>query len=318
MIMDYFINIGLILISSLILIKAVSMFIRSASKIAHHFKISGYTISFLLVAIATSLPETVVGITSAIEKNPILSYGNALGSNIALLTIIVAIPGLINSGIKTREIYRTHDIYYTALFSLLALSMSLDGQISRMDGVALLVSYIIYIVAVLRRSHGIESLFDTLERINIWKQAVFFTVSLVLLLIASEGIVKGAINLSSSLGLGLAFVGLTVTAIGTSLPEIAYAIRAVKDNKENEILGDVIGSVVANSTLVLGITAVIYPIKLPSLGMSISSIMFLLISLLLFLIFASTKRRLERFETVILFTLYLVFVAVEFFLQGQT
>jgi cation:H+ antiporter len=293
------------------------MFIQSAAKVAHHFKISGYTISFLLVAIATSLPETVVGITSALEKNPVLSYGNALGSNIALLTIIVAIPGLINSGLKTREIYRTHDIYYTALFSLLALSMSLDGQISRIDGIALLVSYIIYIMAVLRRSRGLESLFDSLERINIWKEIVFFTVSLVLILVSSQGIVTSALNLSASLGLGLAFVGLTITAMGTSLPEIAYAVGAVKNNKENEILGDVIGSVVANSTLVLGITALIYPIKLPSLSMSISSIIFLLVSLLLFLIFASTKRRLERFEAVVLFTLYIVFIVVEFFIQGQ-
>jgi cation:H+ antiporter len=313
--MLYLINLSIIIISSVVLIKAVTLFIRSTAKIAHHFKISGYTISFLLIAIATSLPETVVGITSALEGNPVLSYGNALGSNIALLTIIVAIPSLINSGLKTREIYRTHDIYYTALFSLLALVLSLDGTLSRIDGIALLVSYTIYILAVLRRSHGIESLFDSLERINIWKEFVLFTIALILLLVASDGIVTSAVNLSQALGLGLAFIGLTLTAIGTSLPEIAYSIGAVKSHKENDVLGDVIGSVVANSTLVLGITSVIHPITLPSLELSISSVSFMLVSLLLFLVFASTNRRLEKYEAFILVNIYVLFVIVEYFIQ---
>lgn len=292
------------------------MFISSSSKIAHHFKISGYTISFLLVAIATSLPETVVGITSALEGNPILSYGNAMGSNIALLTVIIAIPGILNSGIKTREIFRTNDIYYTALFSLMSLSLTLDGSLSRIDGAALVVAYVVYITVVLRRSHGLESIFDALERVNVWKEAVFFAISLVILLGASEGIVRGAENVSLLLGLSLGFVGLTLTAIGTSLPEIAYAVGAVKEDKEKEVLGDVIGSVVANSTLVLGITSLIYPIDIFSSKMGAGGnyllIAFMAFTLLTFLRFMKTERRLDKKESIILFLLYLVFIVLQY------
>jgi len=314
--MSLLVNLGIIAISSIVLIKAVKLFIHSSSRIAHTFHISGYTISFLLVAIATSLPEAVVGITSALEQNPILSFGNALGSNIALLTIIVAIPGILNSGIHTHAIFKSKDIYYTALFSLFALALSLDGTLNWVDGTALLIGYVIYIVVVLRRSSPLETLVQTFEHTNVWKQFVFFVFSLGLLLLASEGIVRSAINLSVDLSLNLGFIGLTIAAIGTSLPEIAYAIGAVKDDKENEIMGDVIGSVVANSTLVLGITAIIHPIKMNGSLMGISSNIFMILALSLFLIFAKTREKIDRKEAVALVAFYLIFVVFEYFVQA--
>jgi cation:H+ antiporter len=313
--MSFVVNILIIILSSVVLIKAVSLFIDSSTKIAHTLNISGYTVSFLLVAIATSLPETVVGVTSAVQGKSILSYGNALGSNIALLTVVVAIPGLMNSGIKTRAIFQSNDIYYTAFFSLLALLLSLDGVLSRTDGLALLIGYSIYSVSVLRRGSPIERLIHTFERTNIWKQAFLFIGSLALLLLASEGIVRGALNISLELKLALGFVGLTLTALGTSLPEIAYAIGAVKKSQESEVLGDVVGSVVANSTLVLGITSLVAPIVMSNSNLGISSNIFMVLAVLLFLTFSKTKGRLDRRESFILIMVYILFVGVEYYLQ---
>ena len=90
-------NLGLIMGCSLVLVKSVDLFISSSTKLAQHMKLSGYTISFLLVAVATSFPELTVAVTSASTGNPILSYGDALGSNIALLTLMTAIPGLMGN-----------------------------------------------------------------------------------------------------------------------------------------------------------------------------------------------------------------------------
>lgn len=313
--MSLLVNLVIIIISSIVLIKAVKLFIHSSSRIAHTFHISGYTISFLLIAIATSLPETVVGITSALEQNPILSFGNALGSNIALLTIIVAVPGILNSGIHTHSIFKSKDIYYTALFSLFALALSLDGKLNWIDGTALLIGYAIYIIVVLRRSSPLENLLHTFEHTNVWKQFVFFVFSLGLLLIASEGIVRSAINLSLDLNLKLGFIGLTLTALGTSLPEIAYAIGAVRDRKENEIMGDVIGSIVANSTLVLGVTAIIHPIIMDGTVLGVSTNIFLILALSLFLVFSKTREKIDRNESIVLLIVYAAFVFFEFLAQ---
>ncbi len=306
----------IIIVSSIVLVKSVDLFITSTTKIAHHLQISAYTISFFLVAAATSLPETVVGITSALEKNPILIYGTVIGSNIALLTLIVSIPVIFGVRISTRSILRSKDVYYALIFSILPLTLLIDGILTRIDGAVLLGAYALYSVVVLRRSHGIESIMEKMEHTNMWKQGVLFVVSLIMLLGASEGIVQSALHISENLGLGLGLVGLTIAAIGTSLPEIAFAVGAIKGHHHQEILGNVIGSIVANSTLVLGIASMIYPIDIASApGNNISPALFLVASLLLFIRFARSKENLSKLEALALLVFYFGFIAFEVFVS---
>ncbi len=305
----------LLLGASLVLIKAVDYFVKSVTKLSHALKISSYTVSFLLVAIATSLPEAFVGITAALEQESVLSYGNVLGSNIALLTLIVALPSLLNSKLKTESIFKSKDIYYTILFVLVSLVLSFDGTLGKRDGMLLLVGYAVYTIAFIRRSSRIEQLLESFERRNVAKQLLIFFVSLLVILIASEGIVRGAINLSTLLKLEIGFIGLTITAIGTSLPEIAFAIASVRNHHEKDVMGDVVGSVVANTTLVLGITAVIFPINTSDPDLSVSSNIFLLIALLLFYIFTRSKGNLDKKESVALLALYFIFVLFEYYTQ---
>ena len=288
------------------------LFIDSTSKIAQFYNISGYTISFFLVAVATSLPEMMVSVTSALEKNPILAYGNVLGSNVALLTLVVAIPGLIGKGISTRKIFRSKDIYFTILFSVLAIALGWDKVFGKLDGFILLAAYVIYIFAILKERTPLERLFAKFSKVNIWKQSIVFLFSLTLLLISSQGIVRGALYISESLKLNLVFIGLTITAIGTSLPEIAFVISESKNGSQEEIMGDVVGSVVANTSLVLGLAAIIHPIKLYNGNVGFTSLGFLIVSLILFFVFSKTKKRLDKKESFVLFLLYIVFLIVEF------
>ena len=304
-------DILLISVSSFVLIKAVKLFIRSASHIAHYFNISNYTIGFILVAIATSLPEMVVGITSAAQQKTVLSFGDALGSNIALLTLVVALPGLINAGISTKQILKSGDIYYTAVFSLLAVGLSFDGKVSRTDGLFLLFGYLIYMLIFLRRGSPIQKFRTRLENINIWKEIVLFTVSLALLLLASEGIVSAALNLSGTLGLQLSYIGLSITALGTSIPEIAFVLGAVREHNDDEIMGDIIGSVVANSTLVLGVASIIYPIYTNGPLISLSLSVMLAVILIVFLVFSRSSEKIDRKESMVLFMLYIGFLIME-------
>ncbi|MFH1648768.1 MAG: sodium:calcium antiporter [Patescibacteria group bacterium] len=308
-------NIFLIAIASFILIKAVSLFIKSTTNISRALRVSGYTISFLLVSVATSLPETIVGINSALAGKPILSYGNALGSNIALLTLIIAIPGFINSGLHTRKIFRSKDIYISSFFAILAVALALDGQVTRFDGYTLLVGYVIYSISFLRRNSHIHTFFHGYGRVNLLKESLIFIMSLCLIIISGELVVRGAINLADVLKISLGFMGLSIMAIGTSLPEIAYSIGLIKKHKQNEVLGNVIGSVGVNSTLVLGITAVIEPIVIVNGGISITTYIFAIMVVALFLGFSKKDHDINKKEATVLLLVYIAFLTVEYLVQ---
>ena len=308
---------GIIATASFILIKGVSLFINSSTKISRSFHVSGYTISFLLVSLATSLPEAIVGITAAIEGHPILSYGNVLGSNIALLTLIIAIPCLANSGIKTKQALHTKDIFISAFLSITAVALALDGKLGRFDGGLLLVGYVFYSISFLNRGHALTRVVNTVthKNINLVKQFLLFLVSLVLIIISGEAIVKSAVSLGTELNLGLGFIGLSIMAVGTSLPEIAYSIGLIKRHKENEVLGNVVGSVAVNSTLVLGITAMINPIVFNTGGISFVTYTFAVITSLMFILFSSTGRLIDKKEAVLLLLTYVSFLGIEYLVQ---
>jgi len=315
------INIAVLLVSALIISRSIKIFIRSSTKLAQLLKISEYTISFLVISVATSLPELVVAITSGLKHNSILSYGDAIGSNLALLTLVMAIPVLIGNKISTKDIIKSNDIYYSAFFLTLALAMALDGVITRIDGGVLIAGYFYYSSSVLKRGTVLENLMDSFkrERTNVWKEGVLFALSLVFLLVASQGIVRSAIDISTNLDISLGFVGLTITAIGTSLPEIAFVVGIMNNahGNKDEIMGDVVGSVVANSTLVLGTAAMFWPIDLGASRFGLSTIMIILSTLLLFLAFSKTDEEIDKREAIALLLVYVIFVSLEYYLAVQ-
>src|SRR3989344_7238148 len=295
--------------SCFLLVKSAEWMISSSSKLARHFHISEYTISFLIVSVATSLPELTVGVVSALDKNPALSFGNVLGSNIADLTIILAIPILLGGALSTKEVLKNKDLIFTVFFSILPLVLIYDGFISRVDSLVLLSGYVLYIFLVLRRSSTFESILEAFTRVNPFKELLVFIVSSLLLLLSGDLLVKSAEGISASMGVPLILIGLTVTALGTSLPELAFGLKAIKTNHKGEVLGNIVGSVVANSTLVLGITALIYPIKKDE-QMGFSSIGFLVLILAVFSIF-SLRKAIGKLEAGILIIAYVIFILVE-------
>jgi cation:H+ antiporter len=305
-------NVILIVSGSFLLILSVRLFISSTSKIAHYFNLSGYTVSFLLVAFATSLPELSVSVTSALNDAPLLAYGNVLGSNIALLTLVAALPGIFGRGLPTSRMFKSKDIYFTLFFSLLAVALSVDKVIGRVDGMVLILGYLIYVASILRPASLMGRIKSAMSKVNVWKQFVLFGLSLGILLFSSNGIVTGAVGLAEQLNLEVVFIGLTLMALGTSLPEIAFVLSEVRRRQKDEILGDIVGSVVANTTLVLGVAAVLRPIELSLNSVGGISLGFLLVSLVVFYIFSRTRKRIDTRESFILLLLYILFILAEF------
>lgn len=305
----------IILLSSLILAKTVDVFISSTTKLSHKLGISGYTISFLLVALATSLPETVVGIASSIEGKGVLAYTNIIGSNIALMTLVIGLAILYGNGIRTHELYKSKDVYFSTIFSLITIAIAFDGSITRLEGLVLFTGYVLYAVAFYRKRTLAEIITEKFENINLPKEMLLFIASLVLLVLSSQAIVTGAVKLSELLNIDLGFIGATLIAVGTSLPEIVYTLALVRQRKQSEILGNVVGSVSVNSTFVLGITAIIAPIHFSSKGLSLVSYIFVFVVTLIFLGFTKTNRKVDKLEAIILLIIYAAFLALEYFIQ---
>ena len=304
-----------IILASAILVKAAHWVIKSLVYLAQRMKISEFVIAFILAGIATSLPELFVGISSALNKTPILSLSNIIGSNIANITLILGITIILLRGldIKIKTIQR--NISYTALLMIYSLLLCLDGVLSRLDGVALLVSFILYNLILIHQSQDINKIVVKTKKKELTKNILLFIVGIALLLLSAQIIVETANNLAIKLNIPLFIVGLFMVAIGTSLPELIFGIRAAHQKHKDMILGGILGSVAVNSTAVLGVTALISPIIIKNSALFVSSIVALLIAYLLFGIFSYSRKKISWQEAMILLFFYITFIIVQFLLK---
>ena len=287
---------------------------RSAVKIASCFKLSEFAIGFIIVAISTSIPELFVGITSAFNKTPELALGTVIGSNIADLTLVLGIAVLLGRGIKIKAKAIKRSAQFMLLASFLPVVLMLDGMLSRYDGIFLLLVFCFYIRELLGERKEFR------KRLHAPKKALFlsialFVISIALLLLSSEFVVKSAVSISDELLVPPILIGLFLVAIGTSLPELIFETRAVLKKHKELALGDVIGSVVANSTLVLGATSLIYPIT-ANMILFFSSTIFMLAVAAVFVAFAKGKGGFTIKDGILLLLFYILFIFLEFFIKN--
>ncbi|MBM4402152.1 MAG: sodium:calcium antiporter [Candidatus Cloacimonetes bacterium] len=308
-------NVVLLIVSSILLARAAAALVHALAIIAKYLKLTEFTVSFILMAFITTLPENLVGINAALAKIPTLSLGNVLGSNIVNLTLIIAIPTLLSGGIAVRSIIARRDALYLLFYALLPVILLLDGTLSRIDGLILLIFYGLYIFRLLRQRTRFQELFNHLEVKSVLREAVVFIVSIIVLLISSKVLVEAAKNLAASFNIPVSLIGLFLVAVGTSLPELAFGLKAVELKHTGLVLGNVLGSVVANSTLVLAVTALIAPITIASFSLIFSAVAFLIVVLLLFEIGVYTDKKLDVQEGLILLFVYILFIITEFGLQ---
>ncbi len=310
-----FLYIIVIILASCVLIKATHWIIKSLIYFAQSMKISEFVIAFILAGIATSLPELFVGISSALNNTPILSLSNIIGSNIANITLILGITIILLRGleIKTKTIQR--NISYTALLMIYSLLLCLDGVLSRLDGIALLVSFTLYNLILIHQSQDQSKVIVKAKKGELTKNILLFIISVILLSLSAQVIVETANKLATILNIPLFMVGLFMVAVGTSLPELIFGIRVARQKHKDMILGGILGSVAINSTAVLGITAIISPIVIENSALFFSSIIALLVAYLLFGIFSYSRKKISWQEAIILLLFYITFTIIQFLLK---
>ncbi len=313
--------ISIFIISCLVLVRSGTWMVRSLTRIAQFLKWKEFIVASVLMAFATSLPELFVGITSALHHKPELSFGNVIGSNIINLTLIVGICVLVARGLKTEGVILQRNAIYTAFLASLPILLMLDNKISRVDGVVLLLALILYFYNLISREETFTKVFsDSFNRewthLKLFlKDMGMFFLGILLLLLSAEGIVFSASFLAEFVSLPLIIVGALIVALGTNIPEIVFGIKAIIMKHKEMVLGNLMGSVVINSTLVLGITFLIYPLEIPDFSFYAIGIIFTIFSALLFVIFSRTGKEISKKEAFILLFVYVIFVAFQLFIS---
>lgn len=310
-----FLYILIIIIASVVLVKGTHWVIKSLHYIAQYLHVPEFVVAFILAGLATSFPEFFVGIAAALNKTPILSLSNVFGSNIANLTLILGLTVILIKGLGTESRIINQNIIYTSLLIVYPILLASDGLVSRVDGAGLLVLFILYNAVLFFQSRDFTKTFAGARRKDLIKNILLFTGSIVLLLISSDIIVRASSYLAIEFNISLFLIGLFLIAIGTSLPELIFGIRAAAEKQRGMILGNILGSLTTNFTAVLGVTAIISPIIIGNLRLLMSSAVYLLIAYIVFIFFAKSKDRISWQEGFVLLFLYVSFVIVHFLLK---
>jgi cation:H+ antiporter len=301
------------IIACIALIASGGFLVKSLSRISKFLRISEFSAAFIIMAIATSLPELFVGISSAMSNNSALSLGNVIGANILNLTLITGIIVLMGKEIKTKKMGK--ESYFMLLgLALIIILYSIGKSLSRIDGIILLAFFAINLYTVFKKREKPPKKTKKSDGKNNFKFLFIFLISLIILFISSNYVVKYASGLALDLNLSQIIIGLFLISIATTLPELTFGISAVRLKHKEMGIGDQIGTVIANSTLVLGIVAIISPIKV-SFSPFLASSVLMFIAAVIFIIFTITDKKLKTIEGVGLILFYVFFVIVQIFIR---
>ncbi len=271
---------------------------RGSVAIAERFGLSKLIIGLTIVGFGTSAPELIVSAKAAIDGAPSIALGNVVGSNVANVLLIIGAAGLIYP-ISDWQRSATRDAMIMTLAALALFGFAHTDIIGRIEGAALLGALLIYLLASYwlemrdkapRVAEEETEEFETPWLSNIWIAGLAVIVAIAILMTGADLLVRGAINIASALGVSDAVIGLTVVAVGTSLPELATAIVAAIRRHADVILGNVIGSNIFNVLGILGTTALIAPIPVAPRFTSIDTPLMLAVMAGLVLLLVLTRR----------------------------
>ncbi len=308
-----FLAIFLIIISLAILIGGAEILVRGASSIAKKAGITPLVIGLTVVAFGTSAPELVVNIMSALRGSADIAIGNVVGSNIANILLILGISAIIYPlSVKKNTVRK--EIPFALLAVILVFTMGNDvffdgtaqNAITRTDGfslIAIFVIFMFYIFGIAKNTEKSEKIKD-----YTWLVSLSFTVGgLVALSVGGKILVDNAIILARLAGLSEALIGLTIVAVGTSLPELATSLVAVYHRQDDIAIGNIVGSNIFNVFWILGLTGTM--LQLPfNANTNFDVLVSIVVTTLLFLfMFVGSRRKLDRWQGVVFVILYMLY-----------
>jgi cation:H+ antiporter len=305
------------IVSCFLILWAGRLLVISLVRITRFLEWREFVVAFFVMAFVGAIPNLFVGISSALHGIPQLSFGDIVGGNVIDLTLAIAISTLFVKEIpaKSRTVQTTS--IFTISIAILPMLLILDGILGRGDGLLLIGAFGFYLAWLFSKKERFTRVFDS-YKVPILKEFKVFLrdlgkgiLAIILLFGAAEGVVSTASFLAERLNLSIVTVGILIVSLGNSLPETFFAIASARSGQTWMILGDLMGSVIIPSTLVLGIVALIFPIKIINFPPFVIARIFLILSALIFLFFIRTEAKITKKEAVYLLSLYVLFVACE-------
>ena len=305
------VDVGLILVGLLLIIKASELAINSLLRIASEFGITEFTAGFLVIGIASVLPELSLGLASSLEGASSLGLGVIFGSNVADLTLILGIVAVYAGGVKLESKTLQSNLYFLFVTALPVL-LAFDGEISRLDGVVLLLAFGYYVYRIVEERKSFSKTLDDLRKhkSDFFDQVVIAAFAVGVMFLAAYMVSNAAINISAALQLPLVVLG-AVIAFGTCLPELSFSLQSLRENHPELGLGDIMGNVIVDCTATLGVIALVNPIRVAG-GEALAIGLVMVAATLLSVLFMKTGARLSRREGVVLILAYVVFLAFQF------
>lgn len=293
--------------------------VKGAGRLASSFGVSPLVIGLTVVAFGTSLPELLVSLNAALDGVSDIAIGNVIGSNIANIGLIVGLTAIIFPIPVKIELIRRELPIMLAVSALLAM-LIFDAEISVTDGLIFVtgaLAYVIFSYVMAMREKGARKVITEFEEVEIGAdqpnrlfEVGRLVVGIVVLLIGADRLVEGAVNIATAFGVPQVVIGLTLVAVGTSLPELATSFMA-SIHRDNDIaVGNVVGSNIFNILVILGVTALVKPIPVEPRLIQVELIVMLAFSVVLFVLVLDKK--VTRWQGGLLLAAYLIFMLLTF------
>lgn len=264
--MQIVIQLLLLVVGFCLLMKGADWFVEGASAIADKFGIPQLVIGLTIVAIGTSLPEAAVSISAALKGSAEITIGNVVGSNIMNILVILGLTSVICAIPVQKSTVKYEIPFVIVITAALALLGLFDNTVGRIDGVLLWVLmgvYMVYLLKMAKKGTAPEEE-QKGKKLPVWKMLLMVVVGAVMIVFGSDVTVDAATQLATIFGMSERFIGLTIVALGTSLPELVTSVTAAVKGKADIAMGNIVGSNIFNILFVVGITAVITPVPYSS------------------------------------------------------
>lgn len=315
-----FVNIILVIIGFLLLVKGADFLVNGASSVARKFKIPQIVIGLTIVAIGTSTPELVVSLNSAMNSHADIAIGNVIGSNLANILLILGICAIIRP-LPFQKGSIKFEIPFSIAITVLLFILCINGSgestniITRPEGIILLVLCILFILYNFRVSKKSQELYveevteeNTNEKFSMIKSICFILLGIFGLKLGGDFVVNSSVEIASLLGISEKIIGLTIIAIGTSLPELFTSIVATRKGETDIAIGNILGSQIFNILLILGVSSIITPI---SYAISYNKDLLLLIvtsGILALFPFIGMKNHMTKWNGVLFVSIYAIYI----------
>lgn len=318
-----FFQITAFIISCVILSWLSKSLVKTLVEIAKYLEWREFIVGFFVMAFATSLPNLFVDINAALQGLPQISFGDIVGGNLVDLTLVMALAALFSkNGIPTKSRMVQKSAIFTVIIAVLPLLLISDGNLSRADGIILILGFFIYAFWIFSKQENFEKIYKTSKKNKKIMDAFWFlrnaaklALLLVLLLASSFVIIETAQFFSKAFGASLALIGILIVGLGNCFPEAYFSIISAKRGEGWMVLGDLMGSVIVCATLVLGVVALVSPFKINDFSPFLIARAFVLIAVIFYIFAIRSDKKITKKEGLVLLSIYILFLLTEIFLK---